>query len=85
MDIHLYPVTIPPEIYGKDLAQCRRKMQDRGQAKPVWLTEFGCYADDDPYRTPSVIGDSAMSRANRRRKCGIPLIRSRNRLETAIL
>ncbi len=64
MDIHLYPVTIPPEIYGKDLAQCWRKMQERGEAKPIWLTEIGCYADDDPYRTPSVIGDSAMSRAN---------------------
>lgn len=64
MDIHLYPVTIPPEIYGKDLAKCWRKMQDRNEAKPIWLTEIGCYADDDPYRTPSVIGDSAMSRAN---------------------
>ena len=64
MDIHLYPVTIPPEVYGKDLAKCWRKMQDRGQAKPIWLTEFGCYADDDPHRTPGMIGDSAMSRAN---------------------
>ncbi len=64
MDIHLYPVTIPPEIYGKDLAKCWKKLQDRGETKPIWLTEFGCYADDDPYRSPSVIGDSAMSRAN---------------------
>jgi hypothetical protein len=64
MDIHLYPVTIPPEIYGKDLAKCWKKMRDRGQAKPIWLTEIGCYADDDPYKTPNVIGDAAMSRAN---------------------
>lgn len=64
MDIHLYPVTIPPEIYGKDLAKCWKKLQVRGEAKPIWLTEFGCYADDDPHRLPSVIGDSAMSRAN---------------------
>lgn len=64
MDIHLYPVTIPPEIYGKDLAKCRKKLQDCGETKPIWLTEFGCYADDDPYRLPNVIGDSAMSRAN---------------------
>jgi hypothetical protein len=47
MDIHLYPVTIPPEVYGKDLAECRKKMRDRGQEKPIWLTEFGCYADDE--------------------------------------
>ncbi|NOX55488.1 MAG: hypothetical protein GXP27_13835 [Planctomycetes bacterium] len=64
MDIHLYPVTIDPELYEPDLAATWRKMQSRGQAKPIWLTEFGCYADDDPYRTPSRIGDSAMSRAN---------------------
>ena len=64
MDIHLYPMTVPPETYGADLARCQQKMRERGQAKPIWLTEFGCYADDDPYRSPGVIGDSAMSRAN---------------------
>ena len=28
----------------------------------MWLTEYGCYADDDPYRTPQKVGDSAMSK-----------------------
>jgi hypothetical protein len=64
MDIHLYPVTIPPELYEDDLAETWRMMQDRGEARPIWLTEFGCYADDDPYKTPGHIGDTAMSRAN---------------------
>ncbi len=64
MDIHLYPVTMPPENYEEDLIETWQKMQDRGEVKPIWLTEFGCYADDDPYKTPGQIGDSAMSRAN---------------------
>lgn len=64
MDIHLYPVTIPPEMYEQDLASVWETMQARGEAKPIWLTEFGCYADDDPYMTPSTIGDAAMSRAH---------------------
>lgn len=64
MNLHLYPATIPPESYEGELAQCRELMEARNQVKPLWLTEFGCYADDDPYRTPPGIGDSAMSRAN---------------------
>jgi hypothetical protein len=64
MDIHLYPVTIPPEIYEEDLVKVTQAMQAAGIVKPMWLTEFGCYADDDPYRTPGQIGDAAMARAN---------------------
>lgn len=64
MDVHLYPVTIPPELYERGLADTWQKMKARGQARPIWLTEFGCYADDDPYMTPGGIGDSAMSRSN---------------------
>ena len=64
MDIHLYPVTIPPELYEDDLVQINKAMEARGQVKPMWLTEFGCYADDDLYKTPGQIGDSAMSRSN---------------------
>ncbi len=64
MDIHLYPITAPPETYEEELAHIWQQMQSRGEAKPIWLTEFGCYADDDPYKTPGQIGDSTMSRAN---------------------
>lgn len=64
MDIHQYPNAIAPEFYEDDIAKTWKLMVDRGQAKPVWLTEFGCYADDDPDRTPSSIGDSAMSKSN---------------------
>ncbi len=65
MDMHLYPATVPPELYAADLRRCRELMKKHGDIKPIWLTEFGCYADDDPHITPTaIIGDSAMSRAN---------------------
>lgn len=59
----LYPSTIDPEDYDSDLASTWDKMRKRGQVRPIWLTEFGCYADDDPFLTPGRIGDAAMSRA----------------------
>ncbi|MBN2451541.1 MAG: hypothetical protein JXR77_14220, partial [Lentisphaeria bacterium] len=64
MDIHLYPAAIPPENYEDELAACHALMTERGEAKPIWLTEFGCYADDDPYTTPHTVGDSSMSRSD---------------------
>lgn len=64
MDVHLYAPTIPPELFEPQLAATWQKMKSRRQAKPIWLTEFGCYADDDPYQTPGRIGDQAMSRSN---------------------
>jgi hypothetical protein len=38
-------------------------MKTRDEVRPIWLTEYGCYADDDPYRTPQSVGDAAMSRS----------------------
>ena len=65
MDVHLYPATVPPDVFEDDLKRCHDLMRKHGGIKPIWLTEFGCYADDDPHMTPSpTIGDSAMSRAN---------------------
>ena len=64
MDIHLYPDAVPPEDYEADLLAARALMRERGQERPIWLTEFGCYADDFPARSPSRIGDSSMSRCN---------------------
>ncbi len=63
LDLHNYPVTADPESYEPDMAQLAQLMEKRGETRPVWLTEFGCYADDDPYRTPQQVGDAAM------RKC----------------
>jgi hypothetical protein len=62
-DLHNYPVTADPESYEPDMAELARMMKQRDEVRPMWLTEFGCYADDDPYRTPQKIGDAAMSKS----------------------
>ncbi len=65
MNAHQYPNTIPPEVFAKDLQETLGMMRKRRQVRPIWVTEFGCYADDDPWRTPrSTIGDATMSRSN---------------------
>ena len=33
-----------------------------GGPKPVWITEWGCYADDDPPTLPLSVGDATMNR-----------------------
>jgi hypothetical protein len=63
LDLHNYPVTADPESYEPDMAELARMMKERGEVRPMWLTEFGCYADDDPYRSPQKIGDAAMSKS----------------------
>lgn len=64
MDIHLYPFTVTPTVYADELRDCVNRMKARGQMRPIWLTEFGCYADDDPHQVPSTIGDTAMAKSN---------------------
>ena len=63
LDLHNYPVTADPESYEPDMAELARMMKERGEVRPMWLTEYGCYGDDDPYRTPQKVGDAAMSKS----------------------
>ncbi|MFO7902130.1 MAG: beta-galactosidase [Planctomycetota bacterium] len=63
LDLHNYPVTADPEGYEPDIAELSRIMKERGQPRPMWITEYGCYADDDPYRTPQRVGDATMSKS----------------------
>ena len=37
-------------------------MRANGGPKPVWITEWGCYADDDPPCVPQTVGDATMNR-----------------------
>ena len=37
-------------------------MRAHGGPKPVWITEWGCYADDDPPCVPQTVGDATMNR-----------------------
>ena len=64
LDLHLYPRG-DPESFGESLAKLRRRMKERGEERPVWVTELGCYADDDLAVTPLAgnFGDEAMRRS----------------------
>jgi hypothetical protein len=47
-----------------DLAELQGLMRDRNQVRPIWMTELGCYADDDPPFAPGYrIGDGAMQKS----------------------
>ena len=37
-------------------------MKVHGVRRPVWITEWGCYADDDPPTLPPSVGDASMNR-----------------------
>ena len=54
LNYHLYPTRQRPETMETAFhAQCQR-MQDRGQIRPIWVTEFGLYAEDDPAVVPAL-------------------------------
>lgn len=52
VDVHLYPGIASPESQEPALAGFAAMMREYGPARPVWLTEHGYYADDDPERDP---------------------------------
>jgi hypothetical protein len=52
VDIHHYPQQRPPEFVEKLLEQLNALMDKHGGRKPLWLTEYGYYADDEPYAVP---------------------------------
>ncbi|MCS7254784.1 MAG: hypothetical protein NZ781_12280, partial [Armatimonadetes bacterium] len=64
LDLHLYSGG-DPEGLCEPLSKLWERMKQRGEAKPIWLTELGCYADDDPPIEPLRIffGDAAMRSA----------------------
>ncbi|MBC7327344.1 carbohydrate binding domain-containing protein [bacterium] len=61
LDLHLYGGGSPEGIC-ESLLWLKRKMAELKQIRPIWLTELGCYADDDPPVLPfrTFFGDSAM-------------------------
>jgi hypothetical protein len=62
---HLYPTRQRPEAVEKAFQARWEQMEKRGQAKPIWVTEFGLYAEDDPVSLPARFGDPAMQNAMR--------------------
>ncbi|GAB4126984.1 carbohydrate binding domain-containing protein [Thermopirellula anaerolimosa] len=65
MNLHMYPHRGDPITYEKAFRDCRERMAAAGRSRDVWMTEIGCYADDDPATRPFRVGDSAMNRALR--------------------
>jgi len=52
IDIHHYPQQRPPEFFEKLLEQLNALMDKHGGRKPIWLTEYGYYAEDEPNVLP---------------------------------
>lgn len=52
VDIHHYPTIRPPEFIEDLLVKLNGLMDKHGGRKPIWLTEYGYYADDEPWSIP---------------------------------
>jgi len=52
VDIHHYPRLRPPEFIEDLLEKLNALMDRHGGRKPIWLTEYGYYADDEPWSIP---------------------------------
>jgi hypothetical protein len=63
LDVHMYDPTVPAETYEETFARLEELMRAHGGPKPIWLTEWGCYADDDPPTLPWLAGDASMNRS----------------------
>ncbi len=61
-DLHLYSPAVPAESFEDSFRSLEETMRANGGPKPVWITEWGCYADDDPPCVPPVVGDATMNR-----------------------
>jgi hypothetical protein len=61
-DVHMYDPTVPAESYEETFSKLEDLMRAHGGPKPIWMTEWGCYADDDPPSVPWLAGDAAMNR-----------------------
>jgi len=58
----MYDPARPAESFVEPFSALEALMRVHGGAKPVWITEWGCYADDDPPCVPPTVGDATMNR-----------------------
>jgi hypothetical protein len=61
MNVHLYPHRGSPDAYEGAFRACQEHMKAKSTTQPIWVTEIGCYGQDDPPFTPFTVGDSSMN------------------------
>lgn len=61
LDLHMYDPPLSPEHFDRAFGSLETLMRQNGGMKPIWITEWGCYADDDPACVPVSVGDSTMN------------------------
>jgi hypothetical protein len=62
---HIYPGRERAEFLEELFKMRLEQMKERNETKPIWITEFGLYADDDPLYTPFTFGDTIVTFAMR--------------------
>jgi len=62
---HWYPTREYAEAMEFAFKLPLRQMQAAGDSRPIWVTEFGLYAEDEPVAIPSRAGDHTMNNAMR--------------------
>lgn len=75
LNIHFYPVLQPPERYLGPLADLNTWMEEAGVRRPLYFTEGGYYADDDPATQPYRAGDPLLSPLESELECSAYLAR----------
>ncbi len=65
VNLHLYPHRGDPLTYEKAFRDHWDLLRSKGPQRPIWVTEFGLYADDDPAVRPFRVGDATMTRSLR--------------------
>jgi len=56
--LHVYPGELPPEHFIPQTDLLLERMEQHGGRKPMWMTEFSYYGDDDPPSRPYLAGGS---------------------------
>lgn len=59
LNLHIYPGGRAPEGYAQEMDRLLGDMDAHGDRKPIWITEFSYYAEDDPPRRPFIPGDGS--------------------------
>jgi hypothetical protein len=61
LDLHMYDPPLSADHFDRAFGSLENLMRQHGSLKPIWITEWGCYADDDPACLPVSVGDSTMN------------------------